>query len=365
MVDALRHDFDRQRVAQLPTPQGRPARGAVVAGVRILRVHDVEHVLAPVERPRIVQHPPGEAEEVVERGVRPLERVGLFLRGDAPHLAQRGDVRPRLVGQMGVVRALDENTQAAHFVRVREFGHLFPLELSGPVDRQGVVVIGPHRQMAMIYALVTLQQHALDRAARRQHVFGQTGRRGVRPARGDQDRAEVADLDAVVLPAEIEIPAQLQAGRRVRGVERIGGERLAGYVVQQAAVFGQARLAGEFLRGFEIVLPGRVVAGRHDLERRLREPELFDVARRQKRSQLLQVGLGERIAGLKVWLGVAISFDPIEHGLPGHGAAFVLCPARAGPQKKSQPHEQISHATPFQAVRLAAHGCERPKWPSP
>ena len=156
MVGALRHDFDRQRVAQLPTPQGRPARGAVVAGIRILRVHDVEHVLAPVERPRIVQHPPGEAEEVVERGVRPLERVGLFLRGDAPHLAQRGDVRPRLVGQMGVVRALDENTQAAHFVRVREFGHLFPLELSGPVDRQGVVVIGPHRQMAVIHALVTL-----------------------------------------------------------------------------------------------------------------------------------------------------------------------------------------------------------------
>ena len=283
VVGAFRHDFDGQGVAQFPAAQRRPARGAIVAGVRILRVHDVEHVLAAVKRPFVVQHAPGEAEEVVQRGVRALERVGLFLRGDAPHLAQRGDVGPRLVGQMGIVRALDEDAQPAHFVRVGKLGHFLPLELSGPIDRQGVVVIGPHGQMGVVHALIALEQHPLDRTACRKHVLGQAGRRGVGPARGNQDRAEIPDLDAVVLPAEIEIPAQLQPGRRVRGVQLVGGERLAGHVVQQAAVFGQARLAGELFRGFEIVLAGRIVAGRHDLERRLRELELFDVAGRQKR----------------------------------------------------------------------------------
>ena len=116
---------------------------------------------------------------------------------------------------MRVAGTLDEDAQTPHFIRVGKVVDVFPLKLRGPINGQGVILLGQHGKMAMIHPLIALLEHALNRATRLNHILGYAWQRTVRPPRFDHDCGEIADLDAIVLPAEIKIPADLETRGRV------------------------------------------------------------------------------------------------------------------------------------------------------
>ena len=291
----------------------------------------MQHVFPAVEGPGVIQHPPGETKEIIQGRIRALERIGLLFRRHPADLAQGGDIGPGLVGPVRVAGTLDEDAQTAHLIRVGKVVDVFPLKLRRPVNRQGVILLGQHGQMAVIHPLIALLEHALNRATRLNHILGYARQGPVRPARFNHDRGEIADLDAIMLPAEIKIPADLETRGRVCRVQLVRGKRLAGSIVLQAAVLGKPGLAGEFLGCFEIVRAWGVIAWGADVEAHFRKLELLKIAGRHKGLYLVHIAQPQGLAGRKLRLSVLILPHPFQDGLPSHGAPLILGPTRPGP----------------------------------
>ncbi len=180
-----------------------------------------------------------------------------------------------------------------------------------------VILLSVVCQVAQVDPVVRHTNTALDMSASQEDLLELGWMRRSIP------RDQVDEGDVHALPAGGPPAVDIVPGRHVPGVagvalpHAIGSERPAGDVILDGAVFRNARLPAVLESGSLVARVGSEIARGLNLDLDSVEEKLVVVARRQERSELLDVSQTNDVAGAEARIGISVSFDPIQHGLIG------------------------------------------------